>query len=148
MCVNHYLLGLMYHHYAGATGQSVCRRCCLSMPWCSCSTEDSQQKLSALVSPAKLQLCLSPEPCPAGYLAMLRWPWTLTGSPAVLGSGRSFTVITSQGTPYRPGKAWLLPSALTLRFNQGGNHLCGIKEEALLQDELGQNWIFWVSAQF
>lgn len=108
----------------------------------------SQQKQSALVSPAKLQLCLSPEPCPAGYLAMLRWLWTLTGSPAVLGSGRSFTVITSQGTQCWPGKAWLLPNALTLRFNQGGNHLCAIKEEALLQDELWQNWIFWESYNF
>lgn len=148
--INQYLPCLLYHHSAGVVGQSVCgRRCCLSMPqYLTPAQLKTPSQQSALVNPAKQQLCLFPEPCPAEYLTVLRWLWALPGSPAALGSGRSFTVITSQVTQHWPGKGWLLPSALILMFHQGRIHLCGINEEALLGDEKWQNWIFWVFAQF
>lgn len=92
----------------------------------SCSTGDIQAaETECFGEPSKAAAVPLPRALSCWISGMLRWLGTLTASPAVPGSGRSSAVITSQGTQYWPGKGWLLPNALTLQFNQGGNHLCG-----------------------
>lgn len=124
VCINEDLLGWCTHS-AGAGGQSVCRRRCCPNTWLLLHWRHSASRNWVLWWAQQSCSCASPQSLVLLDLWHAQWLWTLTASPAVPGSGRSSAVITSQGTQYCPGEGWLLPNALTLKFNQGGNHLCG-----------------------